>query len=216
MICPLCKNKDLTLYCESLSYKKTMESFYSCQSCGLISKNQDMILSSQEESKRYQEHNNDPTDPGYQNFLLKAVNPLHQRLPSRSTGLDFGCGPGPTVSILMKELGHNVFNYDPYFFPDQTLLETKYDFVISTEVFEHMSSPHNELIKIKSMLKDNGLLCIMTQIYDESIDFSSWWYKNDPTHIVFYQESTFEWIASYFELSLIYLENNIVIFKNEK
>ncbi len=33
-------------------------------------------------------------------------------------GLDFGCGPGPAISVLMARAGYDMVNFDPNFFPD--------------------------------------------------------------------------------------------------
>lgn len=33
------------------------------------------------------------------------------------TGIDIGCGPGPTISIMLSPLGLNIVNYDPNFHP---------------------------------------------------------------------------------------------------
>jgi hypothetical protein len=34
------------------------------------------------------------------------------------------------------------------------------------------------------------------------MDFSSWWYKEDPTHVGFYQDTTFVTIATILGLSI--------------
>ena len=34
----------------------------------------------------------------------------------------------------------------------------------------------------------------MAAANSNNIDFSTWWYKNDLTHVFIFQEKTFEWI----------------------
>ena len=166
-----------------------------------------------EERSRYENHNNDENDPGYRQFLLRAINPLTNYIKQADNGLDFGCGPGPTTSKIMNEMGYQVIDYDPYFKPIE--LNTSFDFIISTEVFEHLNSPRKELKLIKKLLKPNAYLCIMTQLYSETIDFQNWWYKNDPTHIVFYTQETMEWIANHYHLEIVHSKKNVMIFRNE-
>jgi hypothetical protein len=39
---------------------------------------------------------------------------------------------------------------------------------------------------------------VMTAIITDATDFPSWYYRRDPTHVVFYSTRTFEWIAGHF------------------
>ena len=44
---------------------------------------------------------------------------------------------------------------------------------------------------MKSLLKEDGVLYLMTGIYNDNIDFSKWWYKNDLTHVFIFTRETF-------------------------
>ena len=186
-----------------------------CPVCKLVFKNPDIFLSAEEDVTRYSHHNNVSTDQGYLDFLGKLVNPLKEFLPKKFTALDFGCGPGPTLSGLLEHLGGVVENYDPIFFPDgHLLIPDSYDVVTSTEVVEHFKTPGFDWELLVGLVKDGGLLGIMTQIYSPDIDYKKWWYKNDPTHIVFYQKETFDFIAEKYNLEILYCDNkSITIFK---
>lgn len=189
-----------------------------CPVCRLVFKNPELFASIEKETARYSEHNNDSTDQGYLDFLGKVVNPLKDFLPSKFTALDFGCGPGPTLSGLLEDIGGRVENYDPIFFPDAHLLiPESYDVVTSTEVVEHFKTPAFDWEVLIGLVKDNGLLAIMTLIYSPAIDYSTWWYKKDFTHIVFYQKETFDYIAEKYNLEIIYCDNkSIIIFKKRE
>lgn len=220
MNCPLCLNSQNKIFAKTESTlkkkdQKRTEEFFECSNCDLIYKADKYLLENTEEKLRYQNHNNDENDPGYRQFLLKAITPLSQYLNPGDQGLDFGCGPGPTTSKIMTQMGYHVTDYDPYFMPVENLNKNQYDFIISTEVFEHLNSPKKELDLIKSLLKPHAYLCLMTQLYSEDINFKSWWYKNDPTHIVFYKQQTMQWIEKTYEMNIIHLNNNVIIFKNE-
>ena len=103
--------------------------------------------------------------------------------------------------------------YDPYFFPDKTLLERKYDFITCTETAEHFYEANKEFNRLDSLLKEGGWLGIMTNLYNDSINFEDWYYRKDPTHVVFYTQQTLEAIALMMSWSIEIPANNIVLFK---
>ena len=59
------------------------------------------------------------------------------RLLPKSQGLDYGCGPGPALAHMLREAGHDVALFDPFFAPDPAPFNRTYDFVTCTEVAEH-------------------------------------------------------------------------------
>ena len=65
---------------------------------------------------------------------------------------------------------------------------------------------------MKSLLKDEGTLYIMTGIYKDDIDFSKWWYKNDLTHVFIYKQETFECIKKEFRFENMYIKKNFIKF----
>ena len=50
----------------------------------------------------------------------------------------------------------------------------------------------------------------MTGIYNDNIDFSKWWYKNDLTHVFLFQEETFMWIKKEFRFKDMKIEKNFI------
>lgn len=173
-------------------------------------------LSSQDEKARYELHNNNPSDIGYQQFLNQLINPLKDRLRKGVRGLDYGCGPGPTVQSLMAQEGFDVNRFDPYFFPDTSVLTIRYDFITATEVLEHLYEPRKTLNEINNLLKPGGMLGVMTLLYDKSIPFETWWYQKDPTHVVFYQAETIQKISEIFGWRCEILKNNVILFRKRK
>ena len=148
-----------------------------------------------EERAHYGHHNNDPADPRYRRFLAKLADPLLARLPGPSSGLDFGCGPGPALAAMLREAGHAVVLYDPFFAPDPAPLAARYDFVACTETAEHFHDPAGEFDRLRRLLRPGGLLALMTCFQTEDARFAGWHYRKDPTHVVFYREATFRFLA---------------------
>lgn len=202
------------LLCHTDSNQFELDTFL-CPECHLVFKNPETFNSTEKDFERYSTHNNDSLDQGYLDFLGRFVTPLKPFLPKKFNGLDFGCGPGPTLSMLLEAVGGSVENYDPLFFPDAHLLiPESYDVVTSTEVVEHFKTPRRDWETMIDLVKDNGVIAIMTLFYSPEIDFKKWWYKNDHTHIVFYQQKTLEYIANEFNLEILYNDNkSIIIFK---
>jgi SAM-dependent methyltransferase len=147
------------------------------------------------ERAHYALHDNRPDDPRYRAFLARLVEPLAARLPPGAEGLDFGCGPGPTLSPMMRERGFVMRDYDPAFVADADALETTYDVVACSEVVEHLHDPAATSALLDRLLRPGGILGIMTEMVDDARDFAGWWYLRDPTHVCFWHEDTFSWLA---------------------
>jgi hypothetical protein len=174
------------------------------------------FLSSKEEKSVYDLHENSADDPGYRRFLSRLFDPLSQRLASNSYGLDFGSGPGPTLSVMFEEAGHSMDIYDPFYAPEIKLLQQQYDFIVASEVVEHLHHPRQELDRLWSCLKPNGMLGIMTKRVINQEAFSRWHYKSDPTHVCFFSTETFRWLADLWHATLIIPEKDVVLFAKTK
>ena len=151
------------------------------------------------ELARYRLHNNDPADPGYRRFLNQLAQPLLERLAPGMEGLDYGCGPGPALAAMLTEAGHRVRVYDPFFSPDAAALERTYDFITCTEAVEHFHQPAREFAVLNGLLRPGGWLGIMTCFQTDDARFAGWQYLRDPTHVVFYREDTFRFLAERFD-----------------
>ena len=206
--CPLCQHEQIEFYfADSRTY-------WQCGQCQLVFVATSEHLNETEEKERYDLHENNADDEGYVQFLNRLVKPFSERLSEGSHGLDFGCGPGPTVSLMLEDLGHTVECFDKYYANNVSLLTQKYDFVTSTEVLEHLREPRAELQRLISMLRPKGYLGIMTKLLPPFERFSNWHYKRDLTHICFYSDSTFEWVAEHWNLSLEIIANDVVILQS--
>lgn len=166
-----------------------------CPLCEATLMAQESWLSAEEERAVYDLHNNDPGDSGYRAFLEKLAVPMIERISSGAVGLDFGCGPGPALAEILRESAMDVALYDPFFYPEPSVLDQQYDFITCTEVVEHLHHPAKVFAQLDGLLKPGGWLGIMTcfQTCDERFD--NWHYRRDPTHVVFYREATLRLIA---------------------
>ncbi len=210
--CPLCCNPTTQFF-----YQDAYRAYHRCPNCALIFLARADLLPPSDEKSRYDLHENSPNDPGYRKFLRKLADPLLARLgPTPQHGLDFGSGPGPTLSIILQEHGHKMALYDPYFAPHPQVLETKYDFVTCTETIEHFYTPKVEWQMLVDLLKPGGWLGIMTKLIEDLDQFPHLHYIKDRTHVSFFSRSTFRFLARRDHLSVEFIGDNVVLLQKER
>lgn len=205
--CPLCLTPNAPFYSND-----KLRSFFRCSKCDLTFASPKSWLSPSEEKKRYDFHQNSPEDTRYREFLNRLCTPMCELLPPYQKGLDFGCGPGPTLDKLFVENGHTMDIYDLFYFNHPHVFNNTYDFIVASEVIEHVFNPKDELNRLWQMIKPGGLFGIMTMFVPEDTDFKTWHYKNDDTHICFYSTRTFEYLKRTWNATLVF-KKNVAIFK---
>ena len=201
--CPLCQ-------CSAKAFYK--DEFFLCTQCKGIFRPRHNNPTLTEEKKRYERHENDVNDVGYQRFVSPITTAILQRFSSHHNGLDFGAGTGPVVSKLLQENRYDIVQYDPFFHNHPDLLQKKYDYIVCCEVIEHFHNPKKEFKLLKNLLKSNGVLYCMTHLYESSIDFSGWYYQKDPTHVFIYQKKTITWIQQHFHFKAVSFKDRLIIF----
>ena len=170
--------------------------YYRCPRCALIFVSPASLPSAAEERAVYDLHQNSPHDAGYRRFLSRLCDPLLERLPPAAQGLDFGCGPGPTLSVMLEEAGHRMALYDPFYAPFPEVWQREFDVITATEVVEHLHAPGDALAEVIARLRVGGWLGIMTKRALGKESFAQWHYTHDPTHVCFWSETTFNWLAN--------------------
>jgi SAM-dependent methyltransferase len=187
--CPLCAA------CAAHFLTVDLRDYFRCPICQARFLDPAQHLSRDAEHAHYLHHENDPDDPRYRRFLSKLAAPLIARLAPASQGLDYGCGAGPALAAMLREAGHDVALYDPFFAADPARLDQTYDFVTCTEVAEHFHHPARDFARLRAMIRPTGWLAVMTCFQADDSRFADWYYRNDPTHVVFYREQTFRHLA---------------------
>lgn len=190
MLCPLCEGEEVEAFADVEG-----RPYLRCPVCALTFLHQGHHLDPARERARYETHENDPSDLGYRSFLDRLARPLVRRLEPGMEGLDYGAGPGPTLSLMLSERGFPTAIWDPFFAPDPAALQRTYDFVTCTETAEHFFRPGEEFRRLDDLLRTPGWLAVMTRILEEDEGFETWWYVRDPTHVCFYRRETLAWIA---------------------
>lgn len=207
-VCPLCQERTTAEFAvvDGRRYQR-------CRHCDLTFLEPSQRPSAVAERAEYDLHQNQPHDPRYRRHLAKLTEPLLRNVPPGAEGLDFGSGPGPTIAVMLGEQGFRVWNYDPFFAPDRAVLERRYDFITCTETAEHFHEPAREFSLFQNLLRPGGQLGIMTTMLTEGIDFQSWWYRREISHVSFYSPKTFDWIGRRHGWSTTIHPPDVVIFE---
>lgn len=206
MSCPLCNSPAHEPFCED-----RLRPYRRCRTCELVFVPASHRLDAAAEKGVYDQHQNDPADPQYRQFLSRLFGPVAARVPAGAEGLDFGAGPGPTLSVMFEEVGHRMRIYDPFYAPEPAVLQRTYDFITASEVVEHLFQPGEEFGRLWACLRPGGWLGVMTRRQPPGPEFAAWHYKNDPTHVCFYAEATFAWIARNFGARLEFAGEDVIL-----
>lgn len=212
---PLCYSEKIQPY-----YQNKGISYLSCFRCKLVFMSKTHHLNDAEEKLRYDAHQNYPNDKHYQAFLSQVLNPVIAHLKKQgfntskasAKGLDFGCGPGSTLSLMFERQRYQVDLFDKFYANNPAVFKQSYHFIAATEVVEHLSAPNVELRRLFGCLKKGGVLAIMTQMRDDKTDFATWYYKNDPTHICFFSKNTMHHLADQWQAKVSFFGGNVVLF----
>ncbi|WP_432410766.1 class I SAM-dependent methyltransferase [Rasiella sp. SM2506] len=206
--CILCRSAKTSEY-----FRDEQHCFFVCDTCTTVFRHPETWITPLAEKERYLAHKNDVEDPGYQKFVSPLVEAVSASFPSTALGLDFGAGTGPVVAKLLREQSYSIVLYDPFFHTDTGVLEKKYDFVFCCEVIEHFHHPLKEFKLLKNLLKPDGKLFCMTNLWaGNSEEFESWWYKNDSTHTLFYNPANLKYIQENCDFKNISIKGNCIKF----
>ena len=154
---------------------------------------------------------------GYQNYETeRSINCfrkkyyldwLNKHIADKGAFLDFGCGTGNLVKLVMDE-GHIAEGCEfsseaisilsekgiPFYrYEDINKTDKKYKYISMIDVIEHLRDPSGILKTINLLLEDNGLLFIETVNSDDF--FAKYIYKNNwqgisPVHLYLFGENT--------------------------
>jgi SAM-dependent methyltransferase len=191
--CPVCRGAATRAFLDLPAEART---YWRCDRCHATFLDPACLPDPAAERAHYLTHDNRVDDPAYRTFLARLATPLLDRLaPAPLDGLDYGCGPGPALAHMLREAGHRIAVYDPFFADDPAVLRGTYDFITCTETAEHFHDPAAEFDRFDRLLRPGGWLGVMTCFQTDDAAFRDWHYRRDPTHVVFYKRETLEVLA---------------------
>ncbi len=191
--CPFCT-------VATVSFVLDGETFHRCPDCGLIVKDRAGHLSVAAELARY-DHHSMVADTGYRTMMTTFLRDFALPFATIKTAIDFGCGRIRLISDLLAAEGFLTACYDPFYEADEVSLSRRYGLITATEVVEHFRDPGKSWAILAGLPASAGIIAIMTRFIPA--DFSSWWYRRDPTHVCFYTRTTMNAIARKYGLRIL-------------
>jgi len=210
-ICKVCKSDS-----SSFIDEKTSKIYHQCLNCDYIFLDKSFYIDEDTEKKHYDKHHNNLESVGYVQMFQDLVEGFV--LPKKdfiSSALDFGCGEGEVLPIVLERNGIECDRYDLFYFPKKIYKDKKYDLILSTEVIEHLDKPLDMLNEILSHINESAYIILMTAFHPlNREDFLKWWYIRDITHIGFFTIKTFEYIAKELNLKIVkHNDKNTIMFQ---
>ncbi len=199
MNCHICNKATV-----SFVHEKTNITYYHCKDCEYIFKSPECHQDFPVQKERYNLHENDEIDEGYQAYFQRFLDFILPLVGQPKTALDFGCGISSLLASLLKKEGVNCDYYDPIYHPDTLSDSKKYELIVSTEVFEHLQQPRVVFESLLKRLEEGGYLALQTQFHPNNTEaFKKWYYHQDPTHIVFFTSQTFKVLCEMYSCEFV-------------
>ncbi|WP_423190254.1 class I SAM-dependent methyltransferase [Alkalibacterium sp. f15] len=205
MQCKICQHET-----RELVHPGNGQLFHECLNCQFIFKNPAFYLSSEKEFEQYEHHENSIEDTRYVAFFEKYLQAAV--LPFVSDGkkaFDFGSGPSPVLAqILERDYDYHVTIYDLFYAPEKTYENQLYDVITTTEVMEHIPDPIETFKELKTLMKADAILVVMTLFHPKDDNkLWGWHYIRDFTHISFFTPEAMQILADKIGLEVIYCDD---------
>ncbi|MGX9461778.1 class I SAM-dependent methyltransferase [Shewanella sp. A14] len=203
--CPLCSHP------ADFFVQDKKRAFYACPQCSLVFASPNSHVMPNVERQRYGRAQKIVKQKQLSQFVLPLLKQISQQKTGMLHGLNFGRVLDLQSQQTIADAGHQVNQYDPFFAADQSVLKQRYDFVCCYRVFEHFRHPHREWRLLNQLIKPSGWLAISTPLLTDKTTFEKWHYKNNPTHVSFYQQVTFEYLALNSDFELLFASKDLVL-----
>ncbi|MCG9697991.1 class I SAM-dependent methyltransferase [Shewanella sp. Isolate11] len=202
--CPLCSSDKTGPF-----YQDRKRTIHRCKVCMLLFADASSYLPPDAELSKYRAANN--KHKPMQQLISSLVTQVEQLNPNPLLGLNFGRLVNSSTIEALRQRGHHLLQYDPFFAADHSLLKQQYDFISCYKVFEHFRLPSKEWQLLCSILKPGGWIAINTQLITELNGFAKWHHKNNLTHVSFYQRATFQYLAQHAGFRLLFASNDLIL-----
>ncbi|MEA2029257.1 MAG: class I SAM-dependent methyltransferase [Campylobacterota bacterium] len=190
--------------CDSFEDAKRGVLYFECSSCHFIMKSKEHFSSFDTQKERYDLHNNSEENEGYQEYFQRFIDFALSDIPKPRSVLDFGCGASSLLAQMISKEGIACDFYDPIYHPNESYKNKTYDLITSVEVFEHLHDPKATLEMLIQSLNPKGYIALQSAFHPHDRErFLSWYYRLDPTHIVFFSPKSFEALAKSLNLSIV-------------
>ncbi|MBR9728617.1 class I SAM-dependent methyltransferase [Shewanella intestini] len=205
-LCPLCTHQ------ANFFIQDKKRAYYLCPHCGLVFAAPNSHVLPNIERQRYARAQEISKQKSLSQFIFPLLEHIAQQQPNQTlSGLNFGRVLDSNSLEQITQAGHILNQYDPFFAANQEVLNQQYDFVCCYRVFEHFRSPQKEWRLLSQLVRPNGWLAISTPLLNNLQQFEKWHYKTNPTHVSFYQQLTFEYMATNASFTLLFASKDFIL-----
>lgn len=200
----------------AITDEKTKKIYHKCLTCEYIFLDDKFYIDDKTEKKHYDKHHNNFESLGYVKMFDDLIDEfIEPHVNNIQSALDFGCGEGEVLPVLLERRNIVCDRYDLFYFPKKIYQDKQYDLILSTEVFEHLQNPLQMLKELLLHVNKDGYLLLMSALHpNDDEKFLKWWYIRDITHIGFFNMKTFEYLANELNLRILQHNNkNIILFQ---
>ncbi len=116
--------------------------------------------------------------------------------------LNWGAGAWNSTSEKLRREGFHVYDYEPYapckatpwlITAKKDLFRNKFDGIFSNDLIEHLPHPVEDLLFMKSLLKDNGIMAHGSGCYEYAFEYTRF-------HLCFFLGRSLEYISKKLEM----------------
>jgi len=195
------KTKDFCIVCgegPAGRFDVSATRYWRCEACGSVFMDPTAYLGDEGEKSRYLRHENSLQEPGYRGYLGAFLDGILAFEGIEPNGIervfDYGSGPTPALVELLRLRGFQASGWDPFFDPRGKSFEGGADLVTCLEVAEHFQNPMKGFCGLAQNARPGGWIAVATHVVNPdrqtlARDFPAWWYRQDPTHVVFYTKN---------------------------
>ncbi len=189
--------------------KNPRKTFFRCGECGFSFLHPDFLVDEETAFNRYKQHHNDDNNEGYYQFLFRIIERALSYAGNAESVIDWGSGPNPLASKILRDLGLSVFSWDPIFSASGVPQKSMYDLGLCIEAAEHFIHPQKEFSSFFETVKSGAFAMVHTHLAPEDDGaFLRWWYTEDITHVSFYSKRSLEILGEMNAAELIIIEDN--------
>lgn len=226
MQCTICDSATAVAFEKSLNGQTVH--YFECGECGHLSATEfdaDALYS--------QDQYFDSVDSGWERRnerILRYLNAAHALpgidLKKGSEILDFGCGVGKLVELLVEH-GFEASGYEP--FPNQPLtspriatehsaldaMKGRFQLVTMVEVVEHLREPDEVLNTVCDVLRPGGYLLTSTDLYQPDTHTEDWYYLNPAAgHVSIFTERSLQHLVRRHQFVPVFrMTNDVWLFR---
>ena len=228
--CPICDSQKIKILYKQSFIDHFTHNISSCQTCGFVyisnTPKQGYYDNYYKKSSKYEgirEH-----EPHDEITNRVVINFIKRKLKKNASILDVGCSTGNLLELIKKEGFKNLYGFDPApmckkiaYEKNNLKIDTcdilsykgkmKFDFIILSQVLEHITDLKKNVNKINSLVADNGYVFIgIPNLINSKLNYGEPYMEFSTEHINFFSINSLYYLMQKYSCQLI--KTNSLVF----